>query len=121
MFESLVRWRKHSKGGSHYKSDLATTRRCVGPRGDGYSVDTTMTAEDAETYHGEQIACFASAGADLVTGVTINYVEEAVGVARAALARQMPVVISFTVETDGRLPGGQPLGDAVPLTTIVVR
>ena len=43
----------------------------------------------------------------------MNYVEEPIGIARAAKAAGMPVVISFTLETDGRLPTGQTLKDAI--------
>jgi homocysteine S-methyltransferase len=86
---------------------------CVGPRGDGYIPDSAMSAKEAEEYHRSQIETFADTSADLVTAITMNYVEEAVGVARAAKHAAMPVVISFTLETDGNLPTGQPLGDAI--------
>jgi S-methylmethionine-dependent homocysteine/selenocysteine methylase len=86
---------------------------CVGPRGDGYVVEKAMTAEEAEAYHREQIETFAATEADMVCAITMNYAEEAEGVARAARAAGMPTAISFTVETDGRLPAGQPLGDAI--------
>jgi homocysteine S-methyltransferase len=86
---------------------------CIGPRGDGYIPDRAMSEMEAENYHRGQIETFAGTAADLVTAITMNYAEEAVGVARAARHASMPVVISFTVETDGRLPTGQPLGDAI--------
>jgi S-methylmethionine-dependent homocysteine/selenocysteine methylase len=86
---------------------------CIGPRGDGYVVGGTMTAEEAEAYHATQIAAFAGTAADLVTAITMTYVDEAVGIVRAAHAAGMPVVISFTVETDGRLPSGQSLREAI--------
>jgi len=86
---------------------------CVGPRGDGYVADRAMSDEEAEDYHRAQVETFAGAAADLVTGITMNYVEEAVGLTRAAERANMPVVISFTVETDGRLPTGQSLRDAI--------
>ncbi len=86
---------------------------CVGPRGDGYNPAFKMSERDAEAYHAEQIGTFAVSAADMVTAITMNYVEEAVGVARAAQAAGMPVVISFTVETDGRLVTGQTLEDAI--------
>jgi homocysteine S-methyltransferase len=35
------------------------------------------------------------------------------GFVRAARAAGLPSVVSFTVETDGRLPTGQPLGEAI--------
>jgi S-methylmethionine-dependent homocysteine/selenocysteine methylase len=100
---------------SEYASDRTRVviSGCVGPRGDGYVVERAMSAADAETYHRAQIETFAGTAADMVTAITMNYVEEAVGVARAARAAGMPVVLSFTVETDGRLPTGQPLGEAI--------
>ena len=72
-----------------------------------------MSADEAQAYHREQIETFAATAADMVTAITMNYTEEAVGIARAAEAAGMPVAISFTVETDGRLPTGQPLGEAI--------
>jgi S-methylmethionine-dependent homocysteine/selenocysteine methylase len=86
---------------------------CIGPRGDGYTVTDKMTAGEAEAYHFEQIATFSQTAADLVTAFTINYTEEAIGITRAAQSAGIPVVIGFTVETDGSLPSGQPLGEAI--------
>jgi S-methylmethionine-dependent homocysteine/selenocysteine methylase len=86
---------------------------CVGPQGDGYSPTTLLTADEAQRYHARQIGTFADTVADMVTAITMTYPEEAIGVARAAAEVGLPVVISFTVETDGRLPNGQDLGDAI--------
>jgi S-methylmethionine-dependent homocysteine/selenocysteine methylase len=85
----------------------------VGPRGDGYRPVSLMKAEEAERYHRAQIAVFAAAGADMVSAITMNYAEEAVGIARAARACGVPSVVSFTVETDGRLATGQTLAEAI--------
>lgn len=86
---------------------------CVGPRGDGYIPTQAMSEENAEAYHREQVETFAGTAADMVTAITMNYVEEAMGIARAARRAGMPVAISFTVETDGRLPTGQTLRAAI--------
>ena len=85
----------------------------VGPRGDGYAVGSVMSAEEAERYHSAQVGSFAAAGADMVSAITMTYVAEATGIARACAAAGIPVAISFTVETDGRLPSGQALGEAI--------
>ena len=74
----------------------------IGPRGDGYKVENAMSAQEAQDYHGWQVGVFAQTQADMVSAFTINYVEEAIGVARACQAANMPCVISFTVETDGQ-------------------
>lgn len=89
---------------------------CVGPRGDGYVPGSTMSAEEAEEYHRRQIELFAASSADLVTALTMNYVEEAIGIAQAAKMAGIPVVLSFTVETDGKLPTGQTLKSAIEQT-----
>jgi S-methylmethionine-dependent homocysteine/selenocysteine methylase len=86
---------------------------CVGPRGDGYSPDSLMTEAEAERYHAVQIGTFADTEADMITAITMTHAEEAIGVARAARTAGLPVVISFTVETDGKLPTGQSLKDAI--------
>jgi S-methylmethionine-dependent homocysteine/selenocysteine methylase len=86
---------------------------CVGPRGDGYVPAETMSMQEAQEYHGAQIGTFSRTAADLVTAITMNYVEEAIGIVRAARGFEMPVVISFTVETDGKLPTGDSLKDAI--------
>lgn len=86
---------------------------CIGPRGDGYVAGEKMSPAEAERYHAVQIGAFADTAADMVTALTMTYAEEAIGVARAADAVGLPVVISFTVETDGRLPSGQTLGAAI--------
>lgn len=86
---------------------------CLGPRGDGYNPGKTMTAREAETYHNGQVRVFEDSAADMVTAITMNYVEEAIGITKAAEKASMPVVISFTVETDGNLPTGQALREAI--------
>lgn len=77
---------------------------CIGPRGDGYDPGRIMGVEQAEAYHSHQARVLASAGADVLTGITMTNVPEAIGLAQAARALHVPVAISFTVETDGRLP-----------------
>lgn len=85
----------------------------IGPRGDGYRIETAMTSAEAAIYHAPQIQAFRDSEADMVSAITMTSVEEAIGIARAARAADMPVVVSFTVETDGRLPSGQALGSAI--------
>ena len=85
----------------------------VGPRGDGYDPGARMSADEAEAYHARQVATFAAGAVDMVTAVTMTTADEAIGTARAARAQDVPAAISFTVETDGRLPDGQPLPAAI--------
>ena len=85
----------------------------IGPRGDGYSPAELLTAEVAEAYHRPQIESFVAAGVDRVTMLTATHTGEPIGVVRAAVAAGVPVVIAFTVETDGRLPSGQELHEAI--------
>ena len=86
---------------------------CLGPRGDGYIPDNAMSEQQAETYHAEQIETFAGTAADMVCAITMNYVEEAIGIANAAKRAHMPAALSFTVEMDGNLPTGQTLQSAI--------
>jgi S-methylmethionine-dependent homocysteine/selenocysteine methylase len=92
---------------------LVVISGCIGPSDDGYDPKRRLSADEAEAYHSPQVATFAETAADIVTAMTMTYAEEAVGIARAARRLGLPVVISFTLETDGRLPSGQSLAEAL--------
>jgi S-methylmethionine-dependent homocysteine/selenocysteine methylase len=101
------------------RRDLETDRSrmvisgCVGPRGDGYRPEALMTREAAQDYHAPQLRSFADAGADLATAITMTTTNEAIGIVRAAQAVRLPVVVSFTVETNGALPSGESIRQAI--------
>jgi S-methylmethionine-dependent homocysteine/selenocysteine methylase len=86
---------------------------CVGPQDDGYRPAATMSTSAARDYHSTQVGTFADTAADMVTAITMTYADEATGVAQAAQDAGLPSAISFTLETDGRLPSGQSLGEAI--------
>jgi homocysteine S-methyltransferase len=88
----------------------------IGPRGDGYRADMRMSADAARAYHSTQVRTFAETDADFVSAFTLNYIDEAIGIVQAAREADIPAVISFTVETDGRLPSGEALAEAVERT-----
>ncbi|WP_053991593.1 homocysteine S-methyltransferase family protein [Mangrovimonas sp. TPBH4] len=86
---------------------------CIGPRGDGYVPSKIMNIKEAEVYHTSQIKAASNTNADFVSGFTLNYNDEAIGIVNASKKHNIPVVISYTVETDGNLPSGQSLKDAI--------
>jgi len=85
----------------------------LGPKGDGYFPSQILSESDAESYHKRQIKTFAESNADMVAAYTMTYSKEAIGIVRAANSLDIPVVISFTVETNGNLPSGETLKEAV--------
>jgi homocysteine S-methyltransferase len=85
----------------------------IGPRGDAYAPEARVAAVEAEEYHAKQIAWLAETDVDMVTATTFTQSDEAIGVIQAARSADLPIVISFTVENDGRLPTGQPLDEAI--------
>ena len=85
----------------------------VGPRGEGYAPGAMMSADEAEAYHSVQLRALADTAVDQVAAMTITDPLEAVGIVRAARSVGLPITIGFTLETDGRLPSGQALGEAV--------
>lgn len=85
----------------------------IGPDGDGYRIDKALDAGAAEDLHAVQIGALAEGGVDLISAITMTYPAQAIGIARAAARHGLPHVVSFTVETDGRLPNGQTLGAAI--------
>ncbi len=93
----------------------------IGPEDDGYNPARLLSADAAEQYHGHQIEALADAGVDMITAVTMTYAEEAIGITRAAQSQEVPVAISFTVETDGRLPNGMSLKNAIEAVDTVTQ
>ncbi|CAF4987104.1 unnamed protein product, partial [Rotaria sp. Silwood1] len=87
----------------------------VGPRGDAYNPTTKMSIEEAQAYHATQIGIISQTNADMITAMTFNYPEEAIGVAKAAKAAGIPVVISFIVGANGVLPAGHTLKEAIEM------
>lgn len=85
----------------------------IGPRGDAYRPEQRIGADEAQAYYAEQLGWLAATEIDMATGLTFNQASEAVGLVRAAQTAGLPVAISFTTETDGRLPDGQPLREAI--------
>ena len=85
----------------------------LGPHGDGYAPESHLSAAQAHAYYAEQVDWFAELGADMVSGLTITSASEGTGIALAARDAAIPGVVSFTLETDGRLPSGEPLKDAI--------
>jgi S-methylmethionine-dependent homocysteine/selenocysteine methylase len=93
--------------------DAIVISGCIGPRADAYAPAELMDEPEAERYHSDQLQTFSETAAEMATALTLTYAEEAVGIVRAAAAAGLPIVISFTVETDGRLPSGQALDEAI--------
>lgn len=85
----------------------------VGPRSDAYNPTLLMDADEAERYHAVQLRTFADAGCAQATALTLTYAEEGIGIARAAKSAGIPIVVGFTVETDGRLPSGHSIEEAI--------
>jgi homocysteine S-methyltransferase len=98
-----------------YRGDLADVviSGMVGPRGDGYQPGEEPEPDEAAGYHAAQVEALAAAGADIVSAYTLTSIGEAIGIVRAASSAGVPAAISFTMETDGRLPGGESLAEAI--------
>lgn len=93
--------------------DFIAISGCIGPRGDGYAPKNKMSIEEAQEYHSKQIDVFKHTSVDMISAKTMVYVEEAIGIVRAAGRVNLPIVISFTVEKNGKLPTGMSLKEAI--------
>ena len=85
----------------------------VGPAGDAYAPDAAIASQDALLIHAPQVHALGKAGVDMISAMTLTHAGEAIGIVQAAQEIDVPVVIAFTLETDGRLPSGQPMGEAI--------
>ena len=85
----------------------------IGPCGDAYRPENIISPTVAYDYYREQMSWLVETSIDMVTGLTFTQATEAEGLVAAAREFGLPVVISFTVETDGKLPTGQTLEKAI--------
>ncbi len=100
--------------GSSAPGDVEIVLSCtIGPRHDAYNPESYMPVAEAERYHTEQISWVADTDLDMVGAYTLAYPEEAAGVVLAARSALLRVVVGFTVETNGRLPSGHSIEEAI--------
>ena len=78
---------------------------CVGPQGDAYHRNEAVTETSAQAYHSTQMANLAAADVDVVEAMTFTSAEEAIGVIRAARAHDLPIVVSFMIDSAGAADG----------------
>jgi len=85
----------------------------IGPRGDGYAATGAVSIGAAYDYHAAQVDVLARAGVDVLVPLTMTSLPETLGILRAAEIAKLPVLVSPTIEPDGKLPDGTPLGEFV--------
>src|SRR3989442_321184 len=95
------------------KARKTIINKCVNPQKNKYDPRKTMSKKEAETYHIKQVRVFENSATDMMTRITMNYVEEAVGIARAAERAKIPLALSFTIETNNQPPTKQTLRSAI--------
>ncbi|MCH9663117.1 MAG: homocysteine S-methyltransferase family protein [Gammaproteobacteria bacterium] len=85
----------------------------LGPRGDAYNLNASITTESAEDYHAVQLETLKTAGVDFASALTFNNVPEAVGAARAAAKIGVSLSISLTLDNTYCLKSGPSLAEAI--------
>ena len=75
--------------------------------GDGRSSGSGSRLEDVMGCYRGQVAALAEAGADMISIMTVTSTDEAVAAVLLAREASLPVWVSFTVETDGKLLDGR--------------
>ena len=98
---------------AHPWRDHILIEGALGPAGDGCAPEQLLTTPEASRLHSAQLETFAEEGVDLASAFTITHTGEAIGIVNRARELSLPFALSFTVETDGRLPTGQDLGSAL--------
>tara|TARA_Y100001933_G_scaffold260558_1_gene312849 strand:- start:780 stop:1241 length:462 start_codon:yes stop_codon:yes gene_type:complete len=86
---------------------------CIGPRNEEYVASEEIAPTDAHAYHKSRIGAFAEAVANMVTALTMTNMNEALEIVSVARDSDMPVAISFLVETDGMFSMGHPSWEAI--------
>jgi len=98
---------------AHSWRDHILIEGALGPAGDGYAPEQLLTPAEASRLHSAQLETFVEVGVDIASAFTITHPGEAIGMVNRARDLGLPFALSFTVETDGRLPTGQDLASAL--------
>ncbi len=69
----------------------------IGPLGDGY-VAGTMGEAEAQALHAPQIRTFADSEADLVSAITMNYIDEAIGIGESFVSSSSRTCTSRSID-----------------------
>ncbi len=85
----------------------------LGPRNLTYNPREPLPELESLSYHALQALELAAGGADLILGLTLSSLSEALGMSRAIAAVDKPFGISFLVDRFGKLPDGTPLVEAI--------
>ncbi len=85
----------------------------IGPRGDAYEKNESITENEAEDYHSVQLETLKKADVDLALAITFNNIPESIGVARAAAKIGVSLGISLTLDSSSKLNSGPSLAEAI--------
>lgn len=85
----------------------------IGPRGDAYERNESITENEAEDYHAVQLETLKKADVDSALAITFNNIPESIGVARAAAKIGVPLGISLTLDSNSKLHSGPSLAEAI--------
>jgi S-methylmethionine-dependent homocysteine/selenocysteine methylase len=100
---------------TEYKSDIPEIliQGLIGPRGDAYEQNKTITENEAEDYHSVQLQTLKKANVDLALAATFNNIPESIGIARAAEKIGVPLGISLSLDSSSKLNSGPRLAEAI--------
>jgi S-methylmethionine-dependent homocysteine/selenocysteine methylase len=84
----------------------------VGCKNDCYKPEQGLSTNEARTFHRRQINELADAGVDFLIAQTLPAVPEALGIALAMAETDTPYIISFVIDSKGRILDGTTLEEA---------
>lgn len=85
----------------------------MGCKGDAYTEEGALSERDAYVFHKWTAEQFEKAGADFLYAGIMPTLPEAAGMAKALESTDLPYIISFTIQEDGRLIDGTRITDAI--------
>lgn len=85
----------------------------MGCKGDAYTGDGALSVEQAIDFHRWQADLFKSAGVDFLYAGIMPVLAEAMGMATVMSEMDIPYIISFTIQKDGKLIDGHTIDYAI--------
>lgn len=107
------------------EASLAFVRDCLKPdvkvlvggllgcKNDCYLPEEGLSTDEAEVFHSWQVTALVRGKADFLIAQTLPALPEALGIARAMAGTQLPYIISFVINRQGKMLDGTSLAEAI--------
>lgn len=111
--KDCVNFLKEIRSGYSNYSKLIFIGGMMACKGDAYRPEDALSKKEAKIFHKEQAILLAESEVDFIKVATLPSVSEAHGMASVISSHQIPYILSFVVQPNGKILDGTPIHQVV--------